>query len=48
MTLIFIILPVTLAIAMGFVLLFIWAARSGQFDDLRTPSVRVAFRDDDE
>ncbi len=32
------------AIAVGF---FIWAARSGQFDDLETPAVRILFDDDE-
>jgi cbb3-type cytochrome oxidase maturation protein len=29
------------------VLVFVWAARSGQFDDLETPSRRVLFDDDE-
>jgi cbb3-type cytochrome oxidase maturation protein len=40
---IFVLLPLALliaAIAVGF---FIWAARSGQFDDLETPAVRILF-----
>jgi len=42
---IFVLLPLALliaAIAVGF---FIWAARSGQFDDLDTPAVRMLFDD---
>jgi cbb3-type cytochrome oxidase maturation protein len=42
---IFVLLPLALliaAIAVGF---FIWAARSGQFDDLETPAVRMLFDD---
>jgi cbb3-type cytochrome oxidase maturation protein len=42
---IFVLLPLALliaAIAVGF---FIWAARSGQFDDLDTPAVRILFDD---
>ena len=42
---IFVLLPLALliaAIAVGF---FIWAARSGQFDDLETPAVRILFDD---
>ena len=42
---IFVLLPLALliaAIAVGF---FIWAARSGQFDDLETPPVRMLFDD---
>ncbi len=42
---IFVLLPLALliaAIAVGF---FIWAARTGQFDDLETPAVRILFDD---
>ncbi len=44
---IFVLLPLALliaAIAVGF---FIWAARSGQFDDLETPAVRMLFDDEE-
>lgn len=43
---IFVLLPLALliaAIAVGF---FIWAALSGQFDDLETPAVRILFDDE--
>jgi cbb3-type cytochrome oxidase maturation protein len=43
---IFVLLPLALliaAIAVGF---FIWAARTGQFDDLDTPAVRMLFDDE--
>jgi cbb3-type cytochrome oxidase maturation protein len=42
---IFVLLPLALliaAIAVGF---FIWAATTGQFDDLETPAVRILFDD---
>lgn len=48
MTLVFVILPITFAIAAGFVAAFVWATRRGQFDDLTTPAMRVIFSDDDE
>ena len=44
---IFVLLPLALliaAIAVGF---FIWAARTGQLDDLDTPAVRILFDDDE-
>ena len=44
---IFVLLPRALliaAIAVGF---FIWAARTGQFDDLDTPAVRMLFDDEE-
>lgn len=43
---IFVLLPLALliaAVAAGF---FVWAAKSGQFDDLDTPPVRMLFDDD--
>lgn len=39
----FILIPVTLVLAVGGLLLFVWAIRSGQFDDLDTPALRVLF-----
>lgn len=45
MTLIYLILPITFLIAAGFVGAFVWAARTGQFDDLATPPVRASFRE---
>jgi cbb3-type cytochrome oxidase maturation protein len=44
---IYVLLPVALMIAAIAVGLFIWAAKSGQFDDLDTPAVRILFDDDE-
>ena len=44
---IFVLLPLALAIAGIAVALFVWAARSGQFDDLDTPAVRILFDDEE-
>lgn len=41
MSIIFLILPVTLLLSAGAVAAFAWATRSGQFDDLETPGLRV-------
>ena len=41
MSIIFLILPVTLLLSAGAVAAFAWATRSGQFDDLETPGIRV-------
>lgn len=46
MELIFVLLPFALLFAGAAVVLFVWAARSGQFDDLETPAVRILFDDD--
>lgn len=35
----------SLIMATGFVIAFVWAIRSGQYDDKYTPSVRVLFDD---
>lgn len=45
---IFVLLPLALLIAAIAVGLFIWAARTGQFDDLDTPAMRILFDDEDE
>lgn len=44
---IFVLLPLALLIAAIAVGLFIWAAKTGQFDDLDTPAVRVLFDDEE-
>lgn len=44
---IFVLLPLALFIAAIAVGLFIWAALTGQFDDLETPAVRVLFDDEE-
>jgi cbb3-type cytochrome oxidase maturation protein len=44
---IFVLLPLALLIAVIAVGLFVWAARSGQFDDLETPAVRILFDDEE-
>ena len=47
MSVIYIVLPLALLIAIGAVIAYIWAVRSGQFDDLDTPGVRM-LHDDEE
>jgi cbb3-type cytochrome oxidase maturation protein len=44
---IFVLLPLALLIAAIAVGLFIWAAKTGQFDDLETPAVRMLFDDEE-
>lgn len=44
---IFVLLPLALLIATIAVGFFIWAASSGQFDDLETPAVRILFDDEE-
>lgn len=46
MTVVYVLLPLAVLLAIGFVAMFIWATRDGQFDDVRTPQLRVLFDDD--
>jgi cbb3-type cytochrome oxidase maturation protein len=46
MELILVLLPFALLFAGAALALFVWAARSGQFDDLETPAVRILFDDE--
>jgi cbb3-type cytochrome oxidase maturation protein len=48
MSVVFIVLPLALLIAAAALAAFIWAARSGQLDDLDTPGLRVLYDDEDE
>jgi cbb3-type cytochrome oxidase maturation protein len=43
---VFVLLPLALLIASIAVGFFIWAAMTGQFDDLDTPAVRILFDDE--
>lgn len=47
MTVLLLLIPVTLALIGLFMGLFIFAARSGQFEDLNTPAHRIFFEDYD-
>lgn len=46
MGIIFILIIVSLIIALGFLGAFVWAIRSGQYDDDYTPSIRILFDDE--
>ena len=45
MKVIFLLILVSLVIALGFLAAFLWAVRSGQYDDDYTPSIRILFDD---
>ncbi len=45
MEVLFYVLPFALLIAAGVLVAFLWAAKSGQFDDLETPSRRILLDD---
>lgn len=48
MSVIFVVLPLALLIVVAAVVAFIWAVRSGQFDDVETPKWRVIQEDEEE
>lgn len=48
MNILYLLVPLALSIATGFVLAFIWAAKKGQFDDTVTPAHRILFEDENE
>jgi cbb3-type cytochrome oxidase maturation protein len=41
MSVVFVVLPLALLIVGAAVVAFVWSARSGQFDDLNTPALRM-------
>lgn len=46
MSVMFLVLPLAILFAGVAVWAFIWAVKSGQYDDVRTPAIRI-LRDDD-
>ena len=46
MSVIYILLTISIVVAVLFFILFIISVRSGQFDDTYTPSVRMLFEDE--
>ena len=48
MEIIYLLLPASIAFSIVALAVYIWSARSGQLDDLDTPSVRMLFDDNDE
>jgi cbb3-type cytochrome oxidase maturation protein len=43
MTIVFLLILLSLVVALGFLGAFLWAVKSGQYDDEYTPSVRILF-----
>jgi cbb3-type cytochrome oxidase maturation protein len=46
MNIFYLLIGVSLFAALIFLGAFIWAVRNGQFDDNKTPSIRILFDDD--
>lgn len=45
MKVIFILIGISIFVAASFLLLFLWAVKSGQYDDKTTPAKRMLFDD---
>ncbi len=45
MTVIIVLIIISIVVAAGFLAAFLWAVRSGQYDDTYSPSVRMLFDD---
>ncbi len=45
MSVIILLISASLFVAIGFLLAFLWAVKSGQFDDKYTPSIRMLMDD---
>jgi cbb3-type cytochrome oxidase maturation protein len=48
MNIFYLLIGVSLLVALVFLALFIWAVKTGQFDDNETPSYRILFDDEKE
>jgi cbb3-type cytochrome oxidase maturation protein len=47
MSVIVVLIGISVLVAGGVLIAFLWAVKSGQFDDKYTPSVRMLFDDDE-
>ena len=45
MTVLYIIIPIAIILVSFFVLIFLWAVKDGQFDDLETPAHKILIDD---
>lgn len=46
MSVIYVLLAISIAVAVVFFVAFVFAVKSGQYDDSYTPSVRILFEDE--
>lgn len=46
MSVIIVLVGASLLVAVGFLIAYLWAVRTGQYDDKFTPSIRILFDDD--
>lgn len=47
MTILFVVVPLAILLAIGFLVGFMWCVRSGQFDDVDTPALRMLDKSDE-
>ena len=45
MEVIFLLIAISIIVALGFLAAFLWAVKSGQYDDDKTPAMRILFDD---
>lgn len=43
MSVVFVLIGASLFVAGGFLIAYLWAVKSGQYDDKHTPSIRILF-----
>lgn len=43
MSVVFVLIGASLLVAVGFLAAYLWAVKSGQFDDKHTPAIRILF-----
>lgn len=48
MEIIFVLLAISICLALFFLVSFIWASKTGQFDDTYGPAYRILFDDEDQ
>jgi cbb3-type cytochrome oxidase maturation protein len=48
MSVIVVLIGFSILVAVGFLIAFLWAVRSGQYDDDVSPSIRILFDNQDE
>jgi len=46
MSVIYLLIVISIGVALCFLMAFLWAVKNGQFDDVYSPSVRVLFDDE--
>lgn len=46
MEIVILLILVSLIVALGFLMAFLWAVRSGQYEDTVTPAIRILFEQD--